>query len=76
MKEYNYFKEELSEKSYHVESFMAFRANEVGHDYNHAILCDNSPILGICVHLGLTNNVAEGIFQHVYKKNYQENWNI
>ena len=41
---------------------MAFRANEVGHDFNHAIVCDSSHILGICVHLGMPNNVAEGIF--------------
>ena len=52
----------LSEKSYHVESFMAFRANEVGHDHNDGMVCDNSPKLGTCVHLGMSNNVGEGIF--------------
>ena len=47
---------------------MAFRPNEISHDHNHGVVCDNSPILCTCVHHGMAINVAEGRFRHLYQK--------
>ena len=48
--------------SFHVGIFLAFNANELLHDLNQGIVCDNAPILCTCVHIGMHNNVAKGTF--------------
>jgi hypothetical protein len=37
--------------------FYGFQAKWDSYGYNHNIVCSNDPILCICVHLGMTNNV-------------------
>jgi hypothetical protein len=43
--------------SYHVESSMALKPNELGPDQNKGIVCSNNPILCTCVPCGMSNNV-------------------
>jgi hypothetical protein len=43
--------------TYHVQSFMAFKPDELGHDPNHRIVCLNDPILYTCVHIEMENKV-------------------
>ena len=56
------------EISYRVRSFMAFKANELAHDLNHGIVCDNAPILCTCVYLGMARNVSKGSFVFLAQK--------
>ena len=49
--------------SYHVRSFMAFKANDQCYGHIHGIVCDNVPILCTHVHLGMANDVVQGSFQ-------------
>jgi len=58
----NYFKKVFTEMSFHVRRFLAFNANELLHDQNQGIVCDNAPILCTWVHLGMKNNVVKGTF--------------
>jgi hypothetical protein len=52
-----YYRNPFSEMSYHVQSSMAFKPNELGHDQNHGIICSNDPMLCTCMPLGMENNV-------------------
>jgi hypothetical protein len=55
--------------TYHVQSFMAFKPDELGHDPNYEIVCSNDPILFTCVHIGTANKVHIGSFHFLYIKN-------
>jgi hypothetical protein len=48
--------------TYHIQSFMAFKPLELGHDPNDGIVCSNNPILCTCVHIGMENEVHIGSF--------------
>jgi hypothetical protein len=48
--------------------FYGFQAKWASYSHNHDIVCSNNPILCICVHLGMTNNVDLGSFNFRYKK--------
>jgi hypothetical protein len=50
----------FSEMSYHVQSSMAFKPNELGLDQNHGIVSSNNPILCTCMRLGMLNKVHFG----------------
>ena len=51
-------KKVFTEIAYHLGGFIDFKANELGHDHNHGIVCFNAPILHTCVHIVMANNVA------------------
>jgi hypothetical protein len=53
----------------HVQSFMAFKPDELGHDPNHRIVCSNDPILCTYVHIGMANKVYIGSFHFLCIKN-------
>jgi hypothetical protein len=53
----------------HVQSFMAFKPDELGHDPNHGIVCSNDPILCTCMHIGMENKDHIGSFHFLYIKN-------
>jgi hypothetical protein len=55
--------------SYHLRSYMAFRAKELGIDLRHGIVCRNEPILGTCVCLGTGSNIGFKCFAFVATKN-------
>ena len=57
------FKKSVLKQSYHVRSFMAFKANDQCYGHIHGKVCLNEPILCTNVHLGMANNVAEGSFR-------------
>ena len=44
---------------YLIETFMAFKPNDLGNSHIHGIVHDHVPILGTYVYLGKTNNVAK-----------------
>ena len=46
--------------SYHEQSSMGFKRNELGTGLNHCIVCRTEPILGTCVCFGMASNVIEG----------------
>jgi hypothetical protein len=50
-------KKELSRTKFH-----GFQAKWDSYGHNHNIVCSNEPILCICVHLGMKNNVDLGSF--------------
>ena len=41
---------------------MAFNENELDHNLNHLIVCNNGPILCTYVYLVMANNVSKGSF--------------
>ena len=63
------FKKSVLKQSYHVRSFITFKANDQCYGHIHGIVCDNVPILCTHVHLGMENNVAQGSFQLYCTKN-------
>ena len=52
----------LSEMSYHLWRFMAFKPNDQSYGHIHGIVCSNDLILCTRVHLGIPNNVGVLIF--------------
>ena len=57
------------EMSYHVRSFMAFKANDQCYGHIHGIVFLNEPILCTHVHLGMAHKVVQGSFQLYLTKN-------
>jgi hypothetical protein len=55
--------------SYHADSSMTFKPNELGHDQNDGIVCSNDSILCTCVPPGKANNVHFGCFHFLRIKN-------
>jgi hypothetical protein len=61
-------KKNFTKMSYHVRRCMAFKANELGHDLNHDIICPNELILCTRMYLGMENNVDKGSFHSLCRK--------
>jgi hypothetical protein len=49
----------LHRMSYHIWGCMAFRSNELGHDLDHGIVCQNNPISDTRVAIGTTRDTTE-----------------
>ena len=59
----------FSETSYHAWRCMAFKPNDQSYGHIHGIVCSNDLILCTSVHLGIPNNVVEGIFHFLCTEN-------
>jgi hypothetical protein len=65
-----YCRNPFSEMTYHAQSFIAFKPDELGHDPNHGIVCSNDPTLCTRVHIRMANKVHIGKFSFsMHKKN-------
>jgi hypothetical protein len=64
-----YYRNPFSNMTYHVQSFMAFKPDELGHVPNHGIVCSNDPVLCTCMHIGMENKVHIGSFHFLCIKN-------
>jgi hypothetical protein len=63
-----YCRNPFSEMTYHVQSFMAFKPDELGHNPSHGIVCSNDPILCTCVHIRMANKVKIDSFHFLCLK--------
>jgi hypothetical protein len=65
----SFFESRYTEMSYRVQGYMASRSNELCHDSNHCIVCQNEHISNTRMHPEMASDVHIGSFPFSRTKN-------